>query len=62
MTDASKAFFSAVSDYKVPCDGVYTVQGVSEKAHTFVLSIVFMILLAVSWDKDLKIASSMEIC
>ena len=38
------------------------IQGVSEKPDTFVLSIVFMILPAVGWDKHIKIASSMEIC
>ena len=37
-------------------------QGVSENTDTFVLPIVSMILPAVSWDKHLKIASSMEIC
>ena len=36
-------------------------QGVSENTDTFVLSMVSMTLPAVSWDKHLKIASSMEI-
>ena len=37
-------------------------QGVSENTDTFVLSIVSMFLPVVSWDKDPKIASLMEIC
>ena len=38
------------------------IQGVSENTDTFVLSIVSMFLPVVSWDKDPKIASLMEIC
>ena len=46
----------------VCCDCICIVQGVSENTDTFVLTLVSMILSAVSWDKHLKIGSSMEIC